>query len=842
MRCIALINYDPATAATASTATLLAMTAIDTTNLRHTFTVPASGKVRVVLECTIHGGSAHPQILIGVLQSSTVICRVPPRYNTFSATSTALNRARAEFTITGLTPGASLTWDAAYSVETIVAATAIKWGGPNNATANDAFGAFSFELWDADPYPANFSAQSIDSNGRVDTIKIAGTTQTARDIGESVLVSAGTGAGQLDFTSGRLNVNTTHAAGTAWNSGALTGATIGSGYVSAITNGLATSSEVLPMAMEVSSIFTDTGTSIPATLVTIAGYLDTEIADIKAVTNKLDTTIELDGSVYRYTTNALEQAPSGGGGGTDWTTDEKAAIRSILGIPASGTTPDDPTVGILDTIRDAVGAVDGVVDAILVDTAEIGAAGAGLTSLPWNTAWDAEVQSECADALAAYGASTYGGADTSGITTLLDRLTSARASYFDKLNITGSVASSGEVTAIQNNTRIAFIVPEQVIRPASGTTTVYVRVYLYDATGNMEAPDSAPTIELRNAVGADLTARLASPTGTLESTGVYRWAYTSSAADNLEQILWSLTIVEGGATRSNGRASWIADTYTTDFTSSDRTTLNAIAGFVDSMPADVRTELAAELARIDVATSTRLATAGYTTPPTVGQIDTQLSSAHGAGSWATAVGFAVAGDEMAITTSSANALVSATAGAAATAITIDHGSGSYVRNTEPPTVGQIDTQLSGTHGAGQWITAVGFSTHSASDVWLSGTRTLSAFGFAVDTNANATEVAIKAKTDNLPASPAAVGSAMTLTSGERDAAATALLDLTNGVEASITVRGALRAIASALAGVLSGAGGSGNATVTVRAVGNAGTTRLTVETDEDGNRTSVTLG
>lgn len=41
-------------------------------------------------------------------------------------------------------------------------------------------------------------------------------------------------------------------------------------------------------------------------------------------------------------------------GGTDWTANERTAIRSILGVPASGTTPADPTVGILDTIRDSV--------------------------------------------------------------------------------------------------------------------------------------------------------------------------------------------------------------------------------------------------------------------------------------------------------------------------------------------------------------------------------------------------------------------------------------------------------------------------------------------------------
>jgi hypothetical protein len=37
---------------------------------------------------------------------------------------------------------------------------------------------------------------------------------------------------------------------------------------------------------------------------------------------------------------------------------------------------------------------------------QVGAAGAGLTAVPWNAAWDAEAQSECADALTAYGAAT----------------------------------------------------------------------------------------------------------------------------------------------------------------------------------------------------------------------------------------------------------------------------------------------------------------------------------------------------------------------------------------------------------------------------------------------------
>lgn len=64
--------------------------------------------------------------------------------------------------------------------------------------------------------------------------------------------------------------------------------------------------------------------------------------------------------------------------------------------------------GRLDLILDArasqasVDTIDTNVDSVLVDTAEIGTAGAGLTAVPWNASWDTEVQSECTDALNAY--------------------------------------------------------------------------------------------------------------------------------------------------------------------------------------------------------------------------------------------------------------------------------------------------------------------------------------------------------------------------------------------------------------------------------------------------------
>ena len=84
-----------------------------------------------------------------------------------------------------------------------------------------------------------------------------------------------------------------------------------------------------------------------------ATEIATAVGTLQALT-RLDSMIESDGAgQFRFDTIALEMAPAGGGGGgTDWTANERTAIRAILGVPTSGTTPIDPTTGILDEIRD----------------------------------------------------------------------------------------------------------------------------------------------------------------------------------------------------------------------------------------------------------------------------------------------------------------------------------------------------------------------------------------------------------------------------------------------------------------------------------------------------------
>jgi len=109
---------------------------------------------------------------------------------------------------------------------------------------------------------------------------------------------------------------------------------------------------VVTVTGAVGSVTGNVGGNVTGSVGSVASAV-TITGDAATAGTRLLTMLELDGSVYRYTINSLEQAPAGGGGGsTDWTSDERTAIRSILGIPASGTTPEDPTAGILDTIRD----------------------------------------------------------------------------------------------------------------------------------------------------------------------------------------------------------------------------------------------------------------------------------------------------------------------------------------------------------------------------------------------------------------------------------------------------------------------------------------------------------
>lgn len=362
-----------------------------------------------------------------------------------------------------------------------------------------------------------------------------------------------------------------------------------------------------------------------------------------------------------------------------------------------GSTTDANTLGDL-VFRGTEGAIDPAERLFRV----VKATNRGMTGIP-----DA-----AADAAGGLPISDAGGLDLDAqigtdIDALVSRLTALRAGYLDNLSA-GAVATAAQITSLNVNTRANLNVPVEIETPDASTQVYKVRLHLFDVEGNMEDPDSTPTVALTNAAGTDRSSRLS--VASHPSTGVYTWDYTATSGDTEEQLVWVFTVVEGSLSRVYPATSYVVEESAYRFSSTDRANLGSILSLVGDVPTNA--ELATALAAAD---------------------DAVLLS-----------------------------------------------------------VAAVKT--------------------------------------VVD--------AIKLKTDNLPGSPAATGAAMTLTVGERDAVAAALLDLTNGIEASVTLRKAVRGMAAVLCGDSTGANTTAEA---YKAVGNSGTTRVTPNADEDGNRTGVTL-
>lgn len=128
------------------------------------------------------------------------------------------------------------------------------------------------------------------------------------------------------------------------------------GAVTAVQNGLATAAELAKVPKS------DGTASWNATaLAAINAQADTALADYDGPTNaemtartlatadyataaaqttaqgtidKLDDTLEDDGGTFRFTANALEEAPAGGGGGGDATEAKQDTIIALIGTPA----------------------------------------------------------------------------------------------------------------------------------------------------------------------------------------------------------------------------------------------------------------------------------------------------------------------------------------------------------------------------------------------------------------------------------------------------------------------------------------------------------------------------
>jgi hypothetical protein len=163
-----------------------------------------------------------------------------------------------------------------------------------------------------------------------------------------------------------------------------------------------------------------------------------------------------------------------------------------------------------------------------------------------------------------------------GLTTLLARITSTRAGYFDNLNSGGVVATAAALANIQNNTFIGTNIPTMLERPDASSVSVPLVVIFNDETGSPADIDSSalPTVALTNNAGTDLSSRLSS--WTHAATGKYTATYTNTSTDAIDDLHWEITATVNTKARRYPAMTQIVDTTAVSFTSTDRSNLAAI--------------------------------------------------------------------------------------------------------------------------------------------------------------------------------------------------------------------------------------------------------------------------
>jgi hypothetical protein len=239
-------------------------------------------------------------------------------------------------------------------------------------------------------------------------------------------------------------------------------------YTAVVTNaaGADVAADIIALKAVADDILTDTGTTLDGKINTIDDFLDTEVAAILADTNELQTDLTNGGRLdllidaIKAKTDNLPASPAAVGSAmtlangaitaaviatdaidadalaTDAVTEIKNAVADQVWDEAATGHTDAGKAGAqlwtdIDAILEDTGttlpaAIDAVPTAAeiqaeieengasLLDTIRdtLGTAGAGLTAVPWNAVWDAEVQSECTDALNAYDPPTKAEMDT----------------------------------------------------------------------------------------------------------------------------------------------------------------------------------------------------------------------------------------------------------------------------------------------------------------------------------------------------------------------------------------------------------------------------------------------
>lgn len=177
--------------------------------------------------------------------------------------------------------------------------------------------------------------------------------------------------------------------------------------------------------------------------------------------------------------------------------------------------------------------------------------------------------------------------DLAGVTTLLARLTAARAGYLDNLNVGGLVASQADVQAITRSARLTISTPSQMDVPDSGSQPYRIHIFTLNEQGLPEDMDSLPTATAVNGANVDRSSNLGTVTKVAATTGQYYVEYTvEHDAVHPEQITVFVTVVEDTNELTLPHSFHVVDVTAVGYTAADRARDDAAKAVLDAQQGD----------------------------------------------------------------------------------------------------------------------------------------------------------------------------------------------------------------------------------------------------------------
>lgn len=652
----------------------------------------------------------------------------------------------------------------------------------------------------------------------VNAVNLGGTAQTGRDIGASVLLSTGTGTGQLDFTSGVVKANLAQILGTALTE---TAGQIAAAFKQFFNIASPTGTvNLIPVVTTVTTTTTATNLTNAPTSGDFTATMKTSLnaATPASVTGAVGS---VTGNVGGNVVGSVASVTARVTANTDQLAGQTVTAGAGVTFPASVASPTNITGGTITTVTNLTNApTAGDFTATMKTSLNAATPTASLSTLDTLVLQSGTAQAGAASTITlASGASStdnlyrglevtvYGGTGTGQSRVITGYVGSTKVATVDEAWITNpdntstykvlefrnsKMDSSQQVTAASVQGNVTGSVAS--VTGNVGGNVVGTVASVVGAVGSVTARVTANTDQLAGqtvTAGAGVTfpASVASPTnitaGTI--TTVTNVTNAPTAGDFTATMKTSLNSSSPGISATGVQAIW-------DALTSALTTTGSIGKLLVGMAASVW----------DVVLS------GHTTGGTTGAA---LNAASSAGDpWATALPGAyssgtagnIVGNNLNATVSSRLPTASITLSAGAVTVGTNNDKTGYALTAgyDPAkTASQAGDAMALTSGerstlagviwanAARTLTSFGtLVTDVVTAVWGATTRTLSAFGFTVatdvsstvTTNLNATVssrlatagytapdnsdiVAIKAKTDNLPASPAAVSDIPTAT-------------------------------------------------------------------------------